>query len=117
MGPRIRKVYPACSPGSVGVSWASNKRMSSSLGPSEDNNSAIETPNAFARRQVTAIVGLAFSLSIWDNIDLETPAVLDKSSRVSPRSSRIFCKVAPTSGGVFDKTFFIKTIAPLKKYD
>jgi hypothetical protein len=45
------------------------------------------------------MVGLAFSRSICESIDFDTPAMRDKSSSVSPRARRMRCKVAPTSGG------------------
>ena len=45
------------------------------------------------------MVGLAFSRSICESMDFDTPAVRDKSSKVKPLSSRKRCRVAPTSGG------------------
>jgi hypothetical protein len=66
---------------------------------SEDSSSPICTPSALARRQVMAMVGLAFSRSICDSIDFDTPAMRDRSSSVRPRARRRRCRVAPTSGG------------------
>jgi hypothetical protein len=37
-------------------------------------------------------------------MDFETPAILDRSSSVSPRASLSRCSVAPTSGGEFVET-------------
>ncbi len=64
--------------------------------------SARFTPSALASRHSTATVGLVRFRSIWDSIDLETPARRDRSSSDSCWACRSAWSAPPTAGGPSD---------------
>ena len=85
---------------SVGVACAATTAIAgAAVSVPLPKSSAMLTPRALASRHTTATVGLAWARSIWDSMDLETPARRDNSSIDKDLAWRSRANVSPTRGG------------------
>ncbi len=95
---------------SDGVAWLGRVSIDAGAAWLPSTSSEIGTPRALARRHTTATVGFAWLRSIWDSMDLETPARFDKASSDNPSAWRSLTKVSPTFGGASSKFLTVLTL-------